>query len=445
MNLAQALRIQHAPCLAIVGAGGKTTALFKLARQLHPPVIVTATTHLHVDQIPFADSHLIADIPDDLSALDANLHGVVLVTGSIEGDRTTGMNQDSIEQLHRITHQKEIPLLIEADGSRQHPIKAPAEHEPAIPGFVDMVIVVAGLSGIGKSLENKYIHRPEIFSRLSGLALNARITPQGLTNFLTHPQGGLKGIPPNARRVVLLNQADTLALQAEGRFMADKLLPTFHAVITTSLNPPATTTGPLTTIHSVREPVAAIILAAGEAKRFGQPKQLLLWQGKPFIQYVAEVALLAGLSPVTVVVGASSEAVESFIHHLPVLICQNPDWKTGQSSSIQVGLTSLPPETAATIFLLADQPLVQQTLLRALVERHSLDLNPVIAPQVQWKRVNPVLFDRITFPDLMSLSGDVGGRAIFHKYPPEYLPWHDGNWLVDIDTLEDYRKLVHDT
>ena len=106
----------------------------------------------------------------------------------------------------------ELPLLVEADGSRRLPLKAPAPHEPVIPEWVNTVVVVAGLSGLGKLLDPAWVHRPEIFAHLSGLELNAPVTSDGLINVLTHPQGGLKDIPYGARRVALLNQAGRLPL-----------------------------------------------------------------------------------------------------------------------------------------------------------------------------------------------------------------------------------------
>jgi probable selenium-dependent hydroxylase accessory protein YqeC len=75
-------------------------------------------------------------------------------------------------------------------------------------------VVVAGLSGLGKPLNHEWVHRPEIFSRLANLDLDAPVTSEGLVHVLSHPQGGLKGIPQSARRVVLLNQAGTAELQA---------------------------------------------------------------------------------------------------------------------------------------------------------------------------------------------------------------------------------------
>ncbi|MCX6037982.1 MAG: NTP transferase domain-containing protein, partial [Chloroflexi bacterium] len=100
-------------------------------------------------------------------------------------------------------------------------------------------------------------------------------------------------------------------------------------------------------------------------------------------------------------------------------------------------------EVGAAIFLLADQPQITPTVIRALSEEHARTLAPIVAPLVGGQRANPVLFDRVTFPDLMALSGDGGGRAIFSQYPVNYLTWHDESLLSDVDTPEEYKKLVN--
>jgi molybdenum cofactor cytidylyltransferase len=441
-TLSQALRLSPPPCLALVGAGGKTTALFQIARQLKPPVLVTATTHLAKNQFNLADRHIIVRNQEDLELIEAHLDSedVVLATGSLqEGKRTSGIDAISLEYLLSITKARSIPMLIEADGSRQQPLKAPADHEPAIPPFVDSVIVVAGLSGLGKPLTSKWVHRPELFASLSGLAIGDIISVDALAKVLTNPLGGLKGIPQGARRIVLLNQADTLGRQALALVLATKLQPAYHAVVVASLRPPA---AELPRILAVHEPVAGIILAAGGSSRMGQPKQLLSWKGEALVRSVASTALAAGLSPVVLVTGAHSVEVQAAVRDLPVTLVQNPDWESGQSTSIQAGLRSLPPEAGAAIFLLADQPRVSVTLLRSLVERHAETLAPVVAPRVADQRANPVLFDRLTFRDLMSIHGDIGGRALFSQFPVNWLEWQDASLLLDVDTAEDYRRLV---
>ena len=464
MNIFQAIRISNSTCVALTGAGGKTTALIQLAREMSlraEPVLVTATTHLHLDQIKLGDLHWVAEKRGDLADFEKDLRGVILVTGPVEGDRTIGVNPEVISWLREVQIRHNLPLLIEADGARRKPLKAPAEYEPVIPDFVEMVLVVAGLTGLGKPLTNEFVHRPEIYARLSGLYPGEMITPEAIARVLVHPAGGIKNIPVGARRVALLNQADTPELQAQAKRIAEQLLPGYHAVIATSLNPSPSLPNQQAFIHAVYEPVAGIILAGGGSTRFGQTKQLLDWQGKPFVRAVVETALHSGLAPVVVVTGAHAESVENALNDLEVITFRNPNWQSGQSTSIQSGLRALSQaipgdnslddkgstcgweKVGAAIFLLADQPQITSTILHALTEEHARTLSPVVAPLVRGQRANPVLFDRITFPDLMALSGDVGGRAIFSKVPVNYLNWLDESLLSDVDTAEDFRKLVN--
>ncbi len=457
MNLSQALRLSTAPCLALVGAGGKTTALFQLAHELSHPIILTASTHMHVDQIKLADSHWLGETPEDIANLEHNLCGTILVTGPIDGDRTKGLNICLLRWLRALCIKHSIPLIIEADGARSKPLKAPGENEPPIPDFVDMVVVVAGLSALGKPLNAKWVHRVEQFQRISQSTSQQDITSEMIEKALIHPDGGLKNIPPTARCVALLNQADKPELQAQGKAIAERLLSIYQSIVIASLQQ--------SQIHAVYEQAAGIVLSAGEARRFGQPKQLLNYHGQPFVRVVALAALAAGLSPVLVVTGANAEKVEAAIRDIPIKIVRNYAWKNGQSSSIQSGIHSLPPPAlpslgisqytsppfigigggqrtvGSVIFLLGDQPQVKPTILRALVEHHTINLAPVIVPLVASQRANPVLFDCTTFPDLMALTGDVGGRAIFSKFPISFLPWYDDNLLLDIDTPDDLMRL----
>jgi len=432
--------------LAIVGAGGKTTLLFCLAREFvdqagdgeRASVLITTTTHLAESQVELADHHLVVTTPMDLQELEQGLPpGIVLVTGPLSADRrVTGIDAPTLARMAALSQRNNVPLLVEADGARLRPLKAPAAHEPALldkNDILDMVIVVAGMTGLGKPLGSEWVHRPELFGELSGLAPEQAVTSQALTNVLTHPEGGRKGIPEHVRRVVALNQANTPVLQAQAGGIAQGLLKHFDAVLVADLP------GKICAVH---ETVAGIIMAAGESKRFGQPKQILPWRGHPFVWHAAQAALEAGLSPVIVVSGAYVQEIRNALRGLPVQHVHNPDWELGQSTTLQSGLVHLPDKTGAAIFLLADQPQVPVSLLRKLVETHASSLSPLVAPQVDGRRANPVLFDRVTFPDLMTLRGDVGGRPLFSRYRAEWVPWHDASLLLDVDTPEDYARLL---
>lgn len=450
LELAKALRLTRGSRLAFVGAGGKSAALFRAARQLDPPVLLTATTHLAVSQTALADRWIVPQSPRDVWLDRAeSSRSVVLYTGiQDESGRTLGLAGETLEEIRRFADALDCPLLIEADGSRRLPLKAPAEHEPAIPPFCNEVVVVAGLSGLGKPLDKAWVHRPERFAELSGLRLGDPISLDALTKVLLHPQGGLKDIPNGARRSLLLNQADTPELQAQAGLLAQKLSPSYAAIVVARLedlfdsgkSPLGEETN--AEVLAVHERIAGIILAAGGSSRFGQPKLLLPWKGETIIRHVARNALAAGLDPVLVVAGEQMPAMRRELADLGVVLVFNPDWKEGQSTSVRAGLQALGGAVGGAIFFLGDQPQIPARLAQSLVEAHALSLAPIIAPLVDGQRGNPVLFDRGTFDDLMSLQGDAGGRQLFSRYPIEWVPWHDATVLLDIDTPDDYERLM---
>jgi molybdenum cofactor cytidylyltransferase len=189
---------------------------------------------------------------------------------------------------------------------------------------------------------------------------------------------------------------------------------------------------------------AGVILAAGAAARMGQPKLLLPWQGQPLIRHVVQIGLHAGLDPLVVVTGAGAQDLQAALRGLPVQFAHNPEWKSGQSSSVRVGIQALPQQVQAVIFLLGDQPFVSGELLQALVKTYVLTRPQILAPFVAGKRSNPVLFDRALFEAMCGMVGDAGARNLFAQVPPTPMPWSDERLSFDVDTPEDYRRLLEE-
>jgi molybdenum cofactor cytidylyltransferase len=437
IKLRSALRLGPAPQVAFVGAGGKTSALFILGRQFDGPVIVSTSTHLGVDQVNLANAHMPLSKVGDLANLDpSKLAGVTAITSweTSEG-RLQGLDSERLIALSQFARQHNMPLLIEADGARRLALKAPAEHEPSIPDFVDTVIVSAGLTGLGAPIAGGSVHRPELFAQLAEVALETPLTPQMLARVLLHPQGGLKNIPPGARKIVILNQADTPELEGAARGLSEPLLAGYDAVLVAAFKQSSE-------VKIAYENAAGIILAAGVSERLGRSKQLLDWKGKPFVRQVAETALAAGLRPVVLVTGADAPNTEAAVEGLDLQIVRNERWLAGQSSSVKAGLAALPANIGSALFMVVDQPQLPVALIEALRAEHAAALSPIVAPLVDGHRSNPVLFDRSTFADFAALEGDVGGRAIFSKHPVSWVQWLDPSLAIDVDRPEDYDRLL---
>lgn len=464
LSLLKSVRLPESPRIAFVGAGGKTTAIFSLARQIFTPVIVTTTTHIGNWELGLADNILVLDerFPIEKNFIET-IEGVTLIVGPVGDDqRHIGLSENNLKRLIGRFDSQQIPILIEADGSRKRPLKAPADHEPAIPDFVNMVVVVVGMSALWKPLSNSTVHRPEIFSKLSGISQGGRITPEAIVNVVGHPRGGLKNIPIHAKKILLLNQADTEQLQFVAREIAESLLLSYESVIVGSLNPEENSDTEIEEIQtmgniipdkpalhglmservfSVHEKIAGVILAAGESRRFGKPKQLVDWKGEPLIRYIIRKALDTRLSRIVVVTGAYTDDISKRISDLPITQIHNSGWGEGQSSSIRLAINELGTDINGVIFILADQPRLSVDLIHALLAAHSTTLAPIIAPRYDNQRGNPVLFDRSTFSELLTLSGNQGGREVFDRYSIQFIDWNDSNILVDIDTLDDYLRL----
>ncbi|MBI5237099.1 MAG: putative selenium-dependent hydroxylase accessory protein YqeC, partial [Deltaproteobacteria bacterium] len=234
MNLSHALRLTPHDVVAFVGAGGKTTTMFRLANEIVQTggrVITTTTTRLGLDQLSLAPVHVqLHPLPegsepsgsfDELHrALEKSKH--VLFTGEIDHveEKVRGV---SLKDFGSLRDFRSL-VLIEADGSKQLPFKAPAEHEPVIPDFATQVVVVVGVDALGKPLTNEYVHRPEIVARLAQTRVGTIINSEIIAKVLTHPDGGFKNVPPSARVSVLINKVESDEQLKAAREIADQTL-----------------------------------------------------------------------------------------------------------------------------------------------------------------------------------------------------------------------------
>lgn len=441
MELTKALRISPGQIVAFVGAGGKSASIRRLIEELTPkaPVLITTTTKLALNQTDLAVQHIILRSKEDLSLFPALLQeqSSVLVTGErwSEEPKWTAPPEDLLAVLLPMAADSGAVVLIEADGARGRSLKAPAEHEPVMPPFVDLVVPVMGLDAIGTELEGDLVYRPEQVRALFGIQKDQIIQPADAAGILAHGNGALKTIPASAKVRVILNKAETQKAVEHGREIAELTLKTdrIGAVILAQVQQ----ADPVVEVHGR---IAGIILAGGGSRRFGRPKLLEIFDGEALIRRAVRAARDAGLDPIVVVLGADGPAVRDALSKLAIQITNNPDWAEGQSSSVRAGLKMLAPNVDGAVFLLADMPLVDAELVCTLVETQRRSLAPIVAPWTGERWGNPVLFDRTTFEALSRIRGDQGGRALFKMYSIEAVPWGQSA-MLDIDTPDDLDKI----
>jgi len=158
---------------------------------------------------------------------------------------------------------------------------------------------------------------------------------------------------------------------------------------------------------------------------------------------VTDVALQAGLDPVIVVLGCQAEETYAALGDRPAQRLINWRWEEGMSTSVQTGLSAVPPGAEGALFLQCDQPRVTPDLLRALVERFEASAGAIVHPVYEDHRGTPVLFPRRFFPELASVSGDEGGRGLIERHPDQVatVAVDDPDVLEDVDTLAEYEAL----
>lgn len=190
--------------------------------------------------------------------------------------------------------------------------------------------------------------------------------------------------------------------------------------------------------------IGLIILAAGNASRMGEPKQLLTYQGRSLIRHAVEVALVSTCQPVVVVVGAYTEKVTLEVENLGIQLVKNTHWREGMSSSIRAGINALEetnPKLDAAIIALADQPLISPKVFERLLEAYQNTGKSIIASAYDDVVGVPALFDRTFFPELINLQGDRGAKTLTSKYINHLISISVPEAATDIDTPDDYKNI----
>ena len=188
--------------------------------------------------------------------------------------------------------------------------------------------------------------------------------------------------------------------------------------------------------------IAAIILAAGQSKRMGQPKMLLPWGESTVLQTVIATFQAAGVDDILVVTGAGHERVEELVGDSAQTVF-NAGYERGEMlSSVQAGLAAQSPGSDAVLIGLGDQPQVKAVTIQLLLEAHARPGSSIIVPSCQNHRGHPWLVARAHWDEVLRLHPPETMRQFLNRHIAEihYIESADSSVLADLDTPDDYLK-----
>jgi molybdenum cofactor cytidylyltransferase len=213
MTLKEALGLDRDKMVSVIGAGGKTTTLYRLARELWErgeKVLLTTTTKIFKPASPHVHKLYLAHDLEALRCQLADIEGPMIVAAGSALDslgKLTGLPSVWLDELAEAGEVDRI--LVEADGAASRYFKAPLEYEPVVPGHCPLILWVMAIKALGKPIGPETIHRSERVAALLGVEFGTPLTQGHILQLLKQPSGCFKGIPKGSRIIALFNQADS--------------------------------------------------------------------------------------------------------------------------------------------------------------------------------------------------------------------------------------------
>ena len=235
-SLTEALGVKEREVISLVGAGGKTTLMFRLANEvsLSGKKVVTTTTTKILEPASGETRFLLVDSDEERIKgfvrrhLDQYYH-ITVARERLESGKLKGVSPNLVNEIWN--SQGIDAIIIEADGAAGRPVKAPRENEPVVPQNTTLVVAVLGIDGVGMELNEENVFQPERVSKITGVPIGGRLTDEAMAILMTHPEGVFKGTPSSTRVVAFLNKVDIPNGVAKAKAIARKILAREHRKI----------------------------------------------------------------------------------------------------------------------------------------------------------------------------------------------------------------------
>lgn len=261
-SLCHALGLTDKGVISLVGAGGKTSLMFRLAREFSSSgmsVLTTTTTKILSPTTDQSKNLMISHRPEDILSRTRDIiaHTPHITAAShcmTETGKLVGFSPEAIALFQKSNLFRWI--IVEADGAAGLPLKVPASHEPVIPGCTDWVIGIIGLSALGRPLDNQTVFRPELVSKITGLSEGGKILGKNICDILHHRKGIFQGTPGRAQKIVFLNQADIPQKAQAGQSIIRNLIRIKHRGISRVVLGCTSVEPPVLEYHTLHQPLS---------------------------------------------------------------------------------------------------------------------------------------------------------------------------------------------
>lgn len=247
MNIQDALSIGDKGVISLVGAGGKTSLMYSLARELIATgkrVLTTTTTKIFVPSREESPVTIVSKVPEEIvekakTLLDRYSH---LTVGSEYLQNRCKLNGLKVSVIEYILQSNLFDfIIVEADGAAGRSLKACAPHEPVVPLFSDSIVALMGLDVVAKPLTEEWVFRSAIFSRITGLELMQSVSGSAIASAILHDMSSIPCSGQNCVKIAFLNKADNLKALTAGEKIAELLekmdKTIFHRIVIGELRP----------------------------------------------------------------------------------------------------------------------------------------------------------------------------------------------------------------
>lgn len=415
--------------ISMTGGGGKTTSMFRLGRELlkhgKRVLISTTTAIFKPNEDSYENLYLTEDI--DYKDIKGSNSGLTVIGEEIsKNNKLIGVDGEVIDDIFKMETFDYI--IIEADGSKRKSIKAPASHEPVIPSLTTKMVGLIGMDCVNKKIYEQNVHRTDIFCGVTNSKIGDIINKDVIYNLIIAKEGIFKSTPVNSEKYLILNKVET----KEREKVADKIKAKVSLnnidinIISGSMGREAKVTG--------------IVMASGFSRRMKTDKLLLKLGDKTVLERVIDACVDSKLDEIIVVY--RKDEIKGIANSYSLKVALNENAIEGQSESIEAGINNIDSDTDGIMFIVGDQPLLDNETIDILINKFRTHQKQIIIPKYGGRMGNPTIFPSSFKDELKKLSGDVGGKEIIYKNLKrvKYVDIENHKAGIDMDTVKEYEK-----